>query len=122
MLLPTARQNEQLEQLGPILLNIHRSRQQDAYLNELKRFVLQKEEEIEAVCSRNYQVSLGQVAWHRNRSCLGPQLTPRRQDFVGSVSALLRVRQGTVSLKHRVVELNDDVQKSGGGVAEKVRA
>lgn len=44
------------------------------------------------------------------------------QDFVGSVSALLRVRQGTVSLKHRVVELNEEVQKSGGGVAEKVRA
>jgi len=36
------------------------------------------------------------------------------------VSALLRVRQGTVSLKHRVVELNDEVQKSGGGVADKV--
>lgn len=43
------------------------------------------------------------------------------QDFVGSVSALLRVRQGTVSLKHRVVELNEEVQKSGGGVADKVR-
>lgn len=43
------------------------------------------------------------------------------QDFVGSVSALLRVRQGTVSLKHRVVELNDDIQKSGGGVADKAR-
>ncbi len=43
-----------------------------------------------------------------------------QQDFVGSVSALLKVRQGTVSLKHRVVELNEDVQKSGGGVADKV--
>ncbi|KAL8278923.1 hypothetical protein RQP46_008592 [Phenoliferia psychrophenolica] len=92
------RRNENIEQLGPILLNIHRSRQQDAYLNELKRFVLQKEEEIEAVCTRNYQ------------------------DFVGSVSALLRVRQGTVSLKHRVVELNEEVQKSGGGVADKKKA
>lgn len=40
---------------------------------------------------------------------------------MGSVSALLRVRQGTVSLKHRVVELNEEVQKSGGGVADKVR-
>ncbi|KAM0750440.1 exocyst complex subunit Sec15-like protein [Meredithblackwellia eburnea MCA 4105] len=90
--------NENIEQLGPILLNIHRSRQQDAYLNELKRFVLQKEEEIEAVCTRNYQ------------------------DFVGSVSALLRVRQGTVSLKHRVVELNEDVQKSGSTVADRKKA
>ncbi|GAA5858297.1 hypothetical protein JCM8547_004638 [Rhodosporidiobolus lusitaniae] len=87
-----------IDQLGPILLNIHRSRQQDAYLRALKAFVADKEKEIEAVCARNYQ------------------------DFVGSVSALLRVRQGTVSLKHRVVELNDEVQKSGGGVAEKKKA
>ncbi|BGP12307.1 Rab GTPase-binding exocyst subunit S15 [Rhodosporidiobolus nylandii] len=87
-----------IDQLGPILVNIHRSRQQDAYLRALKAFVADKEKEIEAVCARNYQ------------------------DFVGSVSALLRVRQGTVSLKHRVVELNDEVQKSGGGVAEKKKA
>ncbi|GAA6010192.1 hypothetical protein JCM10207_005660 [Rhodosporidiobolus poonsookiae] len=87
-----------IDQLGPILLNIHRSKQQDAYLRALKAFVADKEREIEAVCARNYQ------------------------DFVGSVSALLRVRQGTVSLKHRVVELNDDVQKSGGGVADKKKA
>ncbi|GAA5865113.1 hypothetical protein JCM1840_005744 [Sporobolomyces johnsonii] len=87
-----------IEQLGPILLNIHRSRQQEAYLRALKAFVAEKEKEIEAVCARNYQ------------------------DFVGSVSALLRVRQGTVSLKHRVVELNDEVQKSGGGVADKKKA
>ncbi|KPV78021.1 uncharacterized protein RHOBADRAFT_22932 [Rhodotorula graminis WP1] len=86
-----------IEALAPILLNIHRSRQQDAYLRALKAFVAEKEKEIEAVCARNYQ------------------------DFVGSVSALLRVRQGTVSLKHRVVELNDDIQKSGGGVADKAR-
>ncbi|GAA5935238.1 hypothetical protein JCM3775_007245 [Rhodotorula graminis] len=87
-----------IEALAPILLNIHRSRQQDAYLRALKAFVAEKEKEIEAVCARNYQ------------------------DFVGSVSALLRVRQGTVSLKHRVVELNDDIQKSGGGVADKKKA
>ncbi|GAA5987052.1 hypothetical protein JCM11641_007822 [Rhodosporidiobolus odoratus] len=87
-----------IDQLGPILVNIHRSRQQDAYLRALKAFVADKEKEIQAVCARNYQ------------------------DFVGSVSALLRVRQGTVSLKHRVVELNDEVQKSGGGVAEKKKA
>ncbi|BGP28404.1 Rab GTPase-binding exocyst subunit S15 [Rhodotorula toruloides] len=87
-----------IEALSPILVNIHRSRQQDAYLRALKAFVAEKEKEIEAVCGRNYQ------------------------DFVGSVSALLRVRQGTVSLKHRVVELNDDVQKSGAGLADKKKA
>ncbi|BGP21260.1 exocyst complex component, sec15 subunit [Rhodotorula toruloides] len=87
-----------IEALSPILVNIHRSRQQDAYLRALKTFVAEKEKDIEAVCGRNYQ------------------------DFVGSVSALLRVRQGTVSLKHRVVELNDDVQKSGAGLADKKKA
>ncbi|KWU41897.1 hypothetical protein RHOSPDRAFT_8325, partial [Rhodotorula sp. JG-1b] len=61
----------------------------------LQDFVAQREREIQLVCAENYH------------------------DFVASVSALLRVRQGTVSLKHRVVELNDDVQKSGAGLAEK---
>lgn len=105
-------------------MNANRSRQQDAYLKALKAFVAEKESEIEAVCARNYQV----------RSRLSPLAPPHRlarsrrfivaheQDFVGSVSALLRVRQGTVSLKHRVVELNEEVQKSGGGVADKVRS
>ncbi|POY70555.1 hypothetical protein BMF94_6469 [Rhodotorula taiwanensis] len=87
-----------IEALGPILVNIYRSRQQEAYLRALKTFVAEKEHEIEQVCGNNYQ------------------------DFVASVSALLRVRQGTVSLKHRVVELNDEVQKSGAGVAEKKKA
>lgn len=49
--------SSEIEQLGPILLNIHRSRQQDAYLKALKAFVAEKEKEIEAVCARNYQVS-----------------------------------------------------------------
>ncbi|GAA5885896.1 hypothetical protein JCM3774_002257, partial [Rhodotorula dairenensis] len=87
-----------IEALGPILVNIYRSRQQEAYLAALKDFVAEKQREIESVCATNYQ------------------------DFVASVSALLRVRQGTVSLKHRVVELNDEVQKSGAGVAEKKKA
>jgi hypothetical protein len=87
-------------------------------LRALKQFVAEKEAEIEAVCANNYQASwLGQPAKARV-----PDVLLAMQDFVGSVSALLRVRQGTVSLKHRVVELNDEVQKSGGGLAEKVRA
>lgn len=94
---PSSSSSEDLDQLGPILINIHKSNQQDSYLRALKTFVKDKEKEIEELCSRNYQ------------------------DFVGSVSALLRVRQGTVSLKHRVIELNEDVQKSGGKVADKVK-
>lgn len=101
-------------------VNIHRSKQQDAYLRALKAFVAEKEAEIEAVCARNYQV--GSLLSSRRASHCRLTRSGRTQDFVGSVSALLRVRQGTVSLKHRVVELNDDVQKSGSGVADKVRS
>lgn len=122
--------SSEIEQLGPILLNIHKSRQQDAYLKALKAFVAEKEREIEAVCATNYQVSSEPSAQAMHApvdASVGGQradqsFIPRAQDFVGSVSALLKVRQGTVSLKHRVVELNEDVQKSGGGVADKVRA
>ncbi|SCV67991.1 BQ2448_112 [Microbotryum intermedium] len=105
----------------PRLLQIHRSRQQDAYLKALKVFVAEKESEIEAICAKNYQVrSLSGLLSHRTRSLNGPSQFP--QNFVGSVSALLRVRQGTISLKHRVVELNEEVQKSGGGLAVKKKA
>lgn len=100
-------------------LNIHRSKQQDAYLRALKAFVAEKEKEIEAVCARNYQVRPIPVL---PLSAFADGHRGDVQDFVGSVSALLRVRQGTVSLKHRVVELNDEVQKSGGGVADKARS
>lgn len=118
--LSSSSNTDHIEQLGPILLNIHRSRQQDAYLKALKEFVAEKEAEIEAVCTRNYQVRNG---CHFDAPEFSHVLISKAlQDFVSSVSALLRVRQGTVSLKHRVVELNEDVQKSGGGVADKVRS
>lgn len=55
--------NENIEQLAPILANIHRSRQQDAYLRALDAYVQEKEAEIEAVCTRNYQVGDADAAW-----------------------------------------------------------
>ncbi|KAM0793644.1 hypothetical protein ACM66B_001075 [Microbotryomycetes sp. NB124-2] len=87
-----------IEQLGSIIANIHKSRQQNDYLKALKSFVHEKELEIEAMCAQSYQ------------------------DFVVSVAALLKVRQGTISLKHRVIELNDDVQKVGATVTLKKKA
>lgn len=83
--------------LAPIIRNSVASRQQDAYLRQLSAVVKEKETEIEDVCRANYQ------------------------DFVGATDKLLRVRQGTVSLKHRVQELNEDIQSKGGDVADKVR-
>lgn len=43
-------------ELGPIILNIHKSKQQEAYLGALNQFVAEKEKEIEVVCQDNYQV------------------------------------------------------------------
>lgn len=44
--------------LGPIILNIHKSGQQDDYLRALRAFVTEQEKEIEEVCANNYQASL----------------------------------------------------------------
>lgn len=43
-------------ELGPILLNIHKSGQEKDYLLALQSFVAEKEAEIEQVCTSNYQV------------------------------------------------------------------
>lgn len=68
--LSSSSNTDHIEQLGPILLNIHRSRQQDAYLKALKEFVAEKEAEIEAVCTRNYQVRNVALVWTRQRSIM----------------------------------------------------
>jgi len=83
--------------LSPILKSIAASKQEQQYINQLKSFVARKEDEIESICKANYQ------------------------DFIESTDKLLKVRQGTVSLKHRVAELNEDIQSKGGQLAAKKR-
>lgn len=51
-----AAEAENLEHLGPIIRNIHLSKQQDAFLRHLTKFTEEKEAEIEQVCRTNYQV------------------------------------------------------------------
>lgn len=68
----------EIEQLGPILLNIHRSRQQDAYLKALNAFVAEKEKQIEAVCARNYQVGPSLEQWCSRSSLITALSLPRR--------------------------------------------
>ncbi|KAA1138829.1 hypothetical protein PGTUg99_017684 [Puccinia graminis f. sp. tritici] len=85
--------NEHLDQLAAIIRNIHLSKQQDAFLNHLNKFIIQKEAEIEAVSRGHYQ------------------------DFLGSVDKLLSVRQGTISLKSHVVSLDASLQTSGTSLA-----
>ncbi|SPO31224.1 related to secretory pathway protein (exocyst complex protein Sec15) [Ustilago trichophora] len=87
--------SENLEQLGPIIKSLDEARQQDAFLRHLKNFVSEKDREIEAVCDANHS------------------------EFVAAVDKLLKVRSGTVTLKHRIGELNEDVQAGGSSLGSK---
>jgi hypothetical protein len=90
--------SENLEQLGPIIKNIHASRQQDAYLRTLKQLTESKETEIQQICGDNYQ------------------------DFVSSVSAMLNVRSSTNTLRDRIISLDESVNQAGRALAEKKKA
>ncbi|KAI3628205.1 Rab GTPase-binding exocyst subunit S15 [Malassezia furfur] len=88
---------ENVEQLGPIIKSLDEAQQQDEFLRHLRKFVRQKDEEIEVVCNENHQ------------------------EFVSSVDQLLIVRSGTVSLKHRINELDQEIQTSGHALSTKKR-
>lgn len=88
-------ETENLEQLGPIIKSLDQARQQDAFLRHLKQFVREKDQEIEKVCDDNHS------------------------EFVAAVDKLLKVRSGTVTLKHRIGELNEDVQAGGSSLGNK---
>ncbi|KAG8761483.1 hypothetical protein FRC14_003896 [Serendipita sp. 396] len=94
-LLDTSSTSENLEQLAPIIKNIHATRQQDAYLRTLKQLTESKEAEIQQICGDNYQ------------------------DFVSSVSTMLNVRSSTNNLRDRIVALDDSVNQAGRALAEK---
>jgi len=85
--------NEHLDQLAAIIRNIHLSKQQDAFLKHLNKFIIQKEAEIEAVSRDHYQ------------------------DFLASVDKLLSVRQRTISLKSNAVSLDRSLQSAGTSLA-----
>ncbi|WFD05365.1 Rab GTPase-binding exocyst subunit S15 [Malassezia vespertilionis] len=88
---------ENVEQLGPIIKRLDVAQQQDEFLRHLRKFVRQKDEEIEVVCNENHE------------------------EFVSSVDDLLIVRSGSVSLKHRINELNQEIQSSGKTLSTKKR-
>ncbi|EGF99436.1 uncharacterized protein MELLADRAFT_112732 [Melampsora larici-populina 98AG31] len=70
---------DQLDHLGPIIRNIHLSKQQDAFLRHLLKFMRTKEAEIEAVCHANHQAPRG-TNFHPNvltsviEKCLSSQI------------------------------------------------
>ncbi|KAI0265860.1 exocyst complex component sec15 subunit [Gloeopeniophorella convolvens] len=97
-LLDQASSSENLEQLAPIIKQIHTSRQQDAYLRTLQSLIDSKDAEIEKICGDNYQ------------------------DFISSVSTLFTVKSYTQNLRDKIGSLDSSVSQLGRGLAEKKRA
>ncbi|KAI0277345.1 exocyst complex component sec15 subunit [Russula aff. rugulosa BPL654] len=97
-LLDQSSSSENLEQLGPIIKQIHTNRQQDAYLRTLQGLIDSKDAEIEKICGDNYQ------------------------DFISSVSTLFTVKSYTHNLQEKIATLDSSVSQIGHGLAEKKRA
>ena len=97
-LLDPSSSSENLEQLGPIIKQIHTNRQQDAYLRTVQGLIDSKDAEIEKICSDNYQ------------------------DFISSVSTLFTVKSYTDKMKENISSLDTSVAQLGGGLVEKKRA
>lgn len=84
-----------LQQLGPIIKNLDEAGQADAFLRLLRQFARGEEARIKKICEEN------------------------SSDFVAAVDKLLKVRSSTVSLKHRVGELNEEIQAGGASLGGK---
>ncbi|KAF5333160.1 hypothetical protein D9611_002539 [Ephemerocybe angulata] len=97
-LLDPSSSSENLEQLGPIIKQIHANRQQEAYLRTVQGLIDSKDAEIEKICSENYQ------------------------DFISSVSTLFMVKSYTDKMKESIASLDESVARIGGGLVEKKRA
>ncbi|KAH6915073.1 rsec15 [Coprinopsis sp. MPI-PUGE-AT-0042] len=96
-LLDPSSSSENLEQLGPIIKQIHTNRQQEAYLRTVQALIDSKDAEIESICSDNYQ------------------------DFIDSVSTLFTVKGYTDKMKENIASLDESVAKIGGGLVDKKR-
>lgn len=94
-LLDPSSSSENLEQLGPIIKQIHTSRQQEAYLRTLQSLIDSKDAEIEQICGDNYQ------------------------DFIQSVSTLFDVKSYTTNLREKITTLDGSVAQVGKGLVEK---
>lgn len=97
-LLDPSSSSEKLEQLGPIIKQIHTNRQQDAYLRTIQGLIDSKDTDIEKICSDNYQ------------------------DFISSVSTLFTVKSYTDKMKENISSLDNSVAQLGGSLVEKKRA
>ena len=97
-LLDQSSSSENLEQLGPIIKQIHANRQQEAYLRTLQGLIESKDAEIERICGENYR------------------------DFISSVSTLFSIKSHTTILSNKISSLDTSVSQVGHGLVEKKRA
>lgn len=96
-LLDPSSSSENLEQLGPIIKQIHANRQQEVYLRNLQALIEAKDGEIESICTDNYQ------------------------EFISSVSTLFTVKSYTTNLREKIATLDESVAQVGKGLVEKKR-
>lgn len=97
-LLDPSSSSENLEQLGPIIKQIHANRQQEAFLRTVQGLIEAKDAEIEKICGENHQ------------------------DFISSVSTLFSVKSYTDTMKENIASLDANVGQLGRGLVEKKRA
>lgn len=96
-LLDPSSSSENLEQLGPIIKQIHSNRQQEIFLRTVQGLIESKDAEIEKICGDNYQ------------------------DFISSVSTLFTVKSYTDKMKENISSLDTSVSQLGRGLVEKKR-
>jgi exocyst complex component 6 len=97
-LLDASSSSENLEQLGPLIKQIHANRQQEVFLRSIQELIESKDAEIEKICSDSYQ------------------------DFISSVSTLFSIKSYTSKLKEKITTLDASVTQVGRGLVEKKRA
>lgn len=97
-LLDPSSSSENLEQLGPIIKQIHANKLQEPYLRNLQSLIEAKDSEIESICTENYQ------------------------EFISSVSTLFTVKSYTTNLREKIATLDESVAHVGKGLAEKKKA
>ncbi|KAJ6598867.1 rsec15 [Mycena vulgaris] len=96
-LLDPSSSSENLEQLGPIIKQIHANRHQEAFLRTVQGLIESKDADIEKICGDNYQ------------------------DFISSVSTLFTVKSYTDKMKENISSLDASVAQLGRGLVEKKR-
>ncbi|KAJ7639038.1 rsec15 [Roridomyces roridus] len=96
-LLDASSSSENLEQLGPIIKQIHQNRQQEAFLRTVQGLIESKDADIEKICGDNYQ------------------------DFISSVSTLFTVKSYTDKMRENISSLDASVAQLGRGLVEKKR-